>query len=175
MAMYSLIEYSSNYYGTTGSSWFYSKDEAIDFDNGIVNNNAFKSFMYKAKLLGNIKADHANRIFRNVTIAVALKYLSNFLQPLKMPLINCKVELKVRWVKYFVLAKNDDDYDDANPSNIMFTMKDTKLYVPVITLSAKDNQNYQKLLVKDLEDQCTRMNIIQKVRVKTRQTSIDIF
>ena len=86
------MEYSSHYYGMTGSFWFYSKDETTDFDNGVVSNNAFKSFMYKAKLLGNIKTDGANRILRNATIAVALKYLSNFLQPVKMPVISYTVE-----------------------------------------------------------------------------------
>ena len=51
--MYNLIEYSSNYYETTGSLWFYSKDEAANFDADIVdNNNNFESFNYKAKLLG---------------------------------------------------------------------------------------------------------------------------
>ena len=27
----------------------------------------------------------------------------------------------------------------ANPGNIIFKIKDTKLYIPVVTLSAKDN------------------------------------
>ena len=86
------MEYSSNNYGMTGNLWFDSRDETTDFHNGVVNNNAFKSFMYKAKLLGNIKAGGANRILSNAAIAVALNYRSNFLQPVKMPVINCKVE-----------------------------------------------------------------------------------
>ena len=32
MPMYNLIEYSSNYSETTGSLWFYSKDEATSFN-----------------------------------------------------------------------------------------------------------------------------------------------
>ena len=51
MAMYSLIEYSSNYVDTTGSLWFYSKDEAANINADIANSNGFKSFKYKAKLL----------------------------------------------------------------------------------------------------------------------------
>ena len=51
MPMYNLIEYCSNYSDRTGSLWFYSKDEATNFDVDIANNNAFKSFEYKAKLL----------------------------------------------------------------------------------------------------------------------------
>ena len=52
--MNNLIEYSSNYSVTTGSLWFYSKDEATDFNNDILN---FKSFKYKAKLIENTEAD----------------------------------------------------------------------------------------------------------------------
>ena len=33
--MNNLIEYSSNYSETTGSLWFYSKDEATEFNNDI--------------------------------------------------------------------------------------------------------------------------------------------
>ena len=81
--MYNLIEYSANYSETTGSLWFYSKDEAPDFNADIVNDNNFKSFKYKAKLLGNTvaQADNAaNGILKNATIAVSLKCLSNFLR-----------------------------------------------------------------------------------------------
>ena len=51
MSMYNLIEYSSNYSEPTGSLWFYSKDEAINFNANIANIDDFKSFKYKAKLL----------------------------------------------------------------------------------------------------------------------------
>ena len=56
MPMYSLIEYSSNYSETTGNLWFYSKNEATDFNNDIESTDNFKSFRYKAKLLGNTVA-----------------------------------------------------------------------------------------------------------------------
>ena len=51
MSMYDLLKYSSNYFDTTGSLWFYSKDEATSFNSDIGNNATFKSFMYKSKLL----------------------------------------------------------------------------------------------------------------------------
>ena len=41
--MYNLIECSSNYSETKGSLWFYSKDEATDFNNNIANTNDLKS------------------------------------------------------------------------------------------------------------------------------------
>ena len=56
MPKYNLLECSSNYSDTTGSLWFYSKDEATNFNAGIGNNSAFKSFEHKAKLLEDIIA-----------------------------------------------------------------------------------------------------------------------
>ena len=51
MVMYNLIKYSPNYSETTGSLWIYSRDGATNFNGNIANNNNFKSFEYKAKLL----------------------------------------------------------------------------------------------------------------------------
>ena len=68
-----------------------------------------------------------------------------------MPLINCKVELKLTWKNHCVLSANGNDNADANSNNIIFTIKDTKSHVPVITLSAKDKQKLSKLLSKDLK------------------------
>ena len=115
--MYSLIEYSSKYSETTESLKFYSKDEAIDFnadiDNKNNNNNNsnnndsnnninFKSPKRKAKLLGNTVAqpvpNQATGIPKNAAIAVLLQYWSNFWRSLDIPLINCKIELKLKFV-----------------------------------------------------------------------------
>ena len=49
--------------------------------------------MHKSKLLYSTEAGEANRILKNATFAVPLKYLSNFWRSLEMLLINCKVEL----------------------------------------------------------------------------------
>ena len=55
-----------------------------------------------------------------------------------MPLINCKVEVELKWAKYCVLsAAVADNINDNDSNNIIFTIKDTKLYVPVVTLSTK--------------------------------------
>ena len=40
-----------------------------------------------------------------------------------MPLINCKVELKLKWTKYCILASNSTDNTDADQDNIVFTIK----------------------------------------------------
>ena len=98
--MYNLIEYSSNYSETKGSLWFYFKNEESNFDADIANSNNFKSFKNKAKLLESTVAqattNGTNGILKNLTIAVLLKYLCNFWRSLEMPLINRKVELKLK-------------------------------------------------------------------------------
>ena len=59
-----------------------------------------------------------------------------------MSLIDCKIELKLKWTKYCVLAvlNNENDNADADSNNNIFTIEDAKLYVPVVALSARDNQ-----------------------------------
>ena len=82
-----------------------------------------------------------------------------------MPLINCKAELKLTWTKYCVLSAGGTENvinEDANANNIIFTIKDTKLYVPVATLQETIN-NHQNFLAKDSTDQFIRMSIKQKV------------
>ena len=106
---------------------------------------------YDAKLLENTEADGANRILRNTAIAAPSKYLSNFSISLEIPLINCKVELKNKWTKHCVLPSAGTEDADANSDNIIFTIKDIKLYIPVVTLSVKDNQKLSKLLIKGFE------------------------
>ena len=86
MPMYNQIEYSSAYSETTGSLWLYSKDEATNSNEDFANCIKFKSFEYKAELL-NTEADVNNGILKTATIAVPLKYLSNFWRSLEMSLI----------------------------------------------------------------------------------------
>ena len=81
-----------------------------------------------------------------------------------MPLINCTLELKRKWTKYCVLsvANNENKISEANANNIIFTIKNTKLYVLVVTLSAKINQKLSNLLAKDLKDRFIGINIKEK-------------
>ena len=76
------------------------------------------------------------------------KYLRNFRGLLKIPVSNGKVELKVKWTKYFVLSSAGNDNTNANIDNIIFTKKGAKLYISLVTLSAKDNHKISKLLSK---------------------------
>ena len=95
MPMYNLTEYSNNYSDASGSLWQFERDELIGNIN-LTNDNS-SSFKYKSDLIGNTDADGANRKKEGVKIVVPLKYLSNFWRSLKMLLINCKVELSLRW------------------------------------------------------------------------------
>ena len=83
--------------------------------------------------------DQANGILQNATIVVLLKYLSNFWRLFEMPLINWKVELKLKRTKYCVLAAAGVDNANADSNNLILTIKHKKRYVPVVTLSVKDN------------------------------------
>ena len=145
MSMYNLMEYSSNYFDTTGILWFYPKDETDNFNTNIVNGSELKSFKFKTKLLGKVVAQatpkDVNGILGNATIAVSLKYLSNFWRSLEMSFVNYKTELKLKWTKHCVVSvlSNENDNTYSNSNNIMFTIKVAKLYVPVATLSAMDN------------------------------------
>ena len=98
ISMYNLIEYSSNYlevYEVYGSLWFYSKEKANDLDANIAKLMILNLLNIKLKLnidvFWNIVADRANGILEIATIAIPLKYLSNFRRSLEMPLINCKL------------------------------------------------------------------------------------
>ena len=64
---------------------------------------------------------------------VPLKYLSNFWRTLEMSLINCEINLILTWSDKCVLS------NDTKATT--FATTDTKLYVPVVTLSTQDNAN----------------------------------
>ena len=65
-----------------------------------------------------------------------------------MPLINCKVELSLNWIENCVLttAAIGANADATGADSATFKITDTKLYVPIVTLSAEDNAKLSKLL-----------------------------
>ena len=70
---------------------------------------------------------------------------------------------------------NENDNDNAYSNNVIFTMKDTKLYLPVVTLSAEDNQKRTNLLSKGFERPVYCNEYKKKVETKLWQITIDIF
>ena len=76
--------------------WQFKRDEspvtnAGNLDNVSTNNSI--SFKYKSRFLKTLE-DVDNGVFKNIKIAVLLKYLSNFGRSLEIPLINCKIHLE---------------------------------------------------------------------------------
>ena len=65
-----------------------------------------------------------------------------------MPLINCRVELSLRWIGIFVLttAPIGANANATCADSATFKITDAKLYVPVVTLSAEDNVKLTKQL-----------------------------
>ena len=105
-----------------------------------------------------------------------LSHLSNFSRSLELPLINCKVELKLKWAKYCIVsAAGADNTNNIDFNNIILTIKDTELYVPIVTYQQKTIKNYQNFLAIDLKDQFIKMNIQEKVRIKILQMDLDVF
>ena len=82
-------------------------------------------FKFKQKITG--KTNDANGT-KDVEIMVPLKYSSNFW---RTPLINCEINLILTWSDKYVFS-NDREART-------YAITDTKLYVPVVTLSTQDN------------------------------------
>ena len=95
------------------------------------------SFKYKSSFIGNNDADGADRKKERLKITIPLKYLSNFWRSLETPLINCKIEFSLEWYKYILSSAG---------TAATFTITDTKLYVPIVTLKIEDNAKLSKLL-----------------------------
>ena len=91
----------------------------------LANSESFKS---KPKIAGKTPAGGNTK---NVKLIVPLKYLSNLWRTLEMPLINCEVNLILTWSKDCVITNSTGEGK--------FAITDTKLYVPVVTLSTQDN------------------------------------
>ena len=91
-----------------------------------------------------------NNLTKNdVKVVVPLKHLSNFWKSLNISVINCEVESILTWFKNCVLIDKltrEADYDVDphvckiyNPEKATFKIKDTKLFVPVVTLSKEND------------------------------------
>ena len=72
-------------------------------------------------------------------VIIPIKYLSNFWRSLNIPLINCEIALILTWSKNCILADMTvaaaADPAIVAPTRLEFKIIDTKLYVPVVSLS----------------------------------------
>ena len=155
--MYNLLKYSKNYEKTSGSLFNYYRDEPKEYtigaDDDAINISIrnSKSFDHKTKIIGSLDAGGDEK--EDVTIAIPLKYLGNFWRSLDIPLINCEITLILSWYKECVLVGRAFRGPPAaaasrinSPTDAKFEITDCKLYVPVVTLSAEnDNKLLEQL------------------------------
>ena len=175
MSMYNLLEYSKNYSKRSGSLWNYYRDELTDVvndDNGSSKNVIqSKSFKYETSITrstynvrrritdengkpaDNPNYDQRKTVANEVIIVVPLRNLDNFWNGLNIPLVNCEVSLGLSWSAVCVITSMEKRLLVAghpnrgdSPTNATFKITDTKLYVPIVTLSAEnDNKLLEQL------------------------------
>ena len=150
MPMYNLLEYSKNYEKTSGSLFNYYRHEPNEAEiangNGAINISIRNSkfFDYKTEITGSLDAGEDEK--QDDTIIIPLKYLD-------IPLINCEITLILSWYKECVLVGRAFRSPPAaaasrinSPTSAKFEITDCKLYVPVVTLSAEnDNKLLEQL------------------------------
>ena len=127
--------------------WNYYRDEPNSGLRGADNTINYaiqdsKCFNYKTSITGKLEGNNTEK---EVKIVVPLKYFSNFWRTLEMPLINCEINVILTWSENCVLtSKVTRDADPTvaainNHTNATFKITDTKLYVPVVTLSTEND------------------------------------
>ena len=99
-----------------------------------------KSFKSKTKITGKTPNDDNEK---DVEIMIPLKYLSNFWRTLEMPLINCEINLILTWSSTCLIT-------ESNGAGT-FAITDTKLYIPVVTLSTQENTKFLQQLKSDFK------------------------
>ena len=95
---------------------------------------------------------------KDVEVMAPLKYLSNYWKTLEIPLTKCEINLQLKWSDKCILVAGT-----AANQKPEFKITDTKLYVPVVTLSTQDNVK----LLKQLESGFKRTIIWNKYHSKT--------
>ena len=132
MPNYNLLEYSDIYSKISGNLFPYYRDEQALGNNGAVvyftNDNTTDSFRVKE-----ITDKTGNGGTKNVEILVPLKYLSSLRKTFEIPLINFEIDLALICSANCVIS-----FNSAVNQAAMFAIADTKLYVPVVTLSTED-------------------------------------
>ena len=109
--------------------------------------------MYKSKLISGTDDNNVN----NVKLVVPLKYVSNFFRSLEMPLVNCKIDLELPWHKDCMISSANA----AAGQVVSFMITNTKLYLPVVTLSTRENTN----LTKQLNEGFKKNYLLESIRI----------
>ena len=144
----------------SGSLWNYWRDEMNDAanenndaNNYRINSNktiTSKCFEYQTKITEKTPNDKRRS-------CCSVKIFEQFLEILDLPLINCEIEINLRWTKnciIFEISKTIPVTGDPNSNppvqtveatkkkGVKFQMINAKLYVPVFTLPINDNINF---------------------------------
>ena len=136
-------------------------------------------FDYKTSITWKLEGNNTEK---KVEIAVPLKHLSNFGWTLDMPLVNCEINLILTWSENCVLASKTKDAVPAqgensavaaidNPTNATFQITDTKLYVPVVTLSTENDKGLLQILRTGLKKLLNEINVCQKWLIRLKITA----
>ena len=158
MLMYNLLEYSKNYSKTSNSLWNYYRDKLTDGtnDNNGPNKNVINSKCFKYKInitrspynvprkitdadvnpVNNPNYDQNKRGTKEVEIAVPLKHLALSWSE------TCVITSMEKRLVRAAQGGNPTVYG-SSPESATIKIKDCKLHVPVVTLSA---ENDNKLL-----------------------------
>ena len=181
MPMYNLLDHSDNYSITSGILWNYYRDEINDDENEIDNNGnnkttASKSFKYKAKIIGSTPDNDV----------VPLKYLSNFWRSVDLRLINCEIELDLRWERNCLIKKISRTFRavDQNADRVVFETKsqttgatfqinNAKLYVPVVTFSINDNIKILENIKQGIKRTISWNNYTSGITKQTKNNNLD--
>ena len=137
-----------NYYRDEPSDPFSSSSESFKYKTSITRN----TYNVDEKItdadgheVNNPKYD-AKKVGKNEPeVVISLTHFSNFWRSLNIPLINSEAELILTWSKNCVLTDMITKYaEDNNPAivaplGLEFQITDTKLYVPVVTLSKEND------------------------------------
>ena len=116
MPMYNLLEYSDNYLKISRILWQYCRNEpAVNDNGGIIDFTADNSETDSSKIKKTSKK--AKNGQKQVKIMLPLKKLRNFWRILEMLLINCKINLDVKWSENCVTVVNNADTTQHNTFN----------------------------------------------------------
>ena len=132
-------------------------DDNDDIDDFNAANDTVNLFNVKAKITGQTGKNGT----KNVEIMVPFKCLSNFWRTSEMSLINCEINLDLNWSKKWVIVAANTVDQAAT-----FLIPDTKLYVPVVTLSTQDNAKLLQQLKYGSKITMNWKNINQKYQQK---------
>ena len=111
-----------------------------------------------------MKAPNNNNV-KDFEIIVPLRYLSNFWRTLEMPLINCEVSLILTCSSTCVIT-------NSNGAGT-FAITDTKLYVPVVTLSTQENTKFLQQLKSGFKRVINWNKYLSKSELLTRNPNLN--